>query len=67
MNTETIISLAGVTVVIARLCGLNPMLWLQRSIVRLRALGYLAREMAAGAWSRRSRWEECCERARREA
>jgi hypothetical protein len=48
------------------LTGRNPIRRLANGLVRIAAAGYLAREMAQGAWLRKSRWSECLDRARRE-
>ncbi len=37
----------------------GPLLLALRLVVLARAAGMLAREMAAGAWERRGRWEDC--------
>ena len=37
----------------------GPLLIALRLLVLVRAAGMLAREMAAGAWERRQRWEDC--------
>ena len=57
---------AGIFVCIAVFNRLNPALALQRLAVNLRAVGYLAADMADGAMSRAYRWREHVERARRE-
>lgn len=45
----------------------SPIAAAVRGLVYLRAAGYLLGEMADGAWARRGRFDECVERARREA
>ena len=50
-----ILALLGVS--LARKEG--PLLLALRLLVLVRAAGMLAREMAAGAWARRDRWEDC--------
>ena len=37
----------------------GPLVVTLRLVVLARAAGMLAREMAAGAWERRGRWEDC--------
>lgn len=45
---------------------LPPLRLLSRSIDYLRAGSLLVGEMARGAWARRTRWQECLQRARLE-
>lgn len=44
--------------------GVGPLRLLGRCNDYIRAIGFLAAEMAAGAWVRRDRWQECKERVR---
>jgi hypothetical protein len=43
-----------------------PLRLLSRATDYLRAGSLLVREMARGAWARRTRWQECLQRARLE-
>jgi hypothetical protein len=50
-----VLALAGVSLARKE----DPLLLALRLLVLARAAGLLAREMAAGAWARRGRWEDC--------
>jgi hypothetical protein len=55
------LSVIGATAVFT--FGVTPRIW-HRRIIRVRAFLMLVSEMYQGALARRSRWEECLERAK---
>lgn len=68
MMATSFASLAGVVLgVIALRTGKGPLHVLSVGIDYARAGGFMAREMAEGAWARLSRWQECLDKSRRSA